>query len=57
MQVNKEHPDLKTKREVLEKGQEKNNKDFSIAFESFSTGSTAIWNTAKESGIRWKNIG
>lgn len=57
MQVNKEHPDLKTKREVFEKCQEKNNKDFSIAFESFSTGSNAIWNTAKESGVNWTNIG
>ena len=57
LQVNKEYPDLKTKREVLEKCKEKNNKDFFITFESFSTGSTSVWREAKNAGIIWNNIG
>lgn len=57
MEVNKEHPELKTKREVFEKCKNNNNSDFSIEFKSFSTGSTSVWKDAKDAGIIWKNIG
>lgn len=57
IEINKEYPELKTKREVFEKCKKKNSSDFSIEFKSFSTGSTSVWKDAKDAGIIWKNIG